>query len=452
MARRGAAGPSDEDDDLDDAPDVEPSGPPRRRRGPHARPSVRPWSPSGKDDEEAGVEEEPPAGPLGFLHRPRRPVFFRARDSVYFEPLVALAIIVLMLVSLYAYTQNWPPVYVIESDSMQHGDTDNLGLINTGDLVLAQKVQLSQITSYVVGLQTGYSTYGEYGDVLLYYPNGVTGTPIIHRAIIFLEWDSTSTSWSAPSLGGLSCGGAASAFYNVSSSPTGCGTTDMRGSLTLNGVGWQSSQVVIDLTELPPYSGFITMGDNNYLPATSASPAVGLTDQGAGISHLVQPGWVLGVARGMMPWFGAVKLLLSGSASEVPMQSWEFLGLTLAAIVLLAMGLHYLLRAEGIEDPRRKLEDEEAEEHDDEEEDEDDEGPPREGRGRWFHPLRSWRGADEDEEDDDSPAPKTGRGGLGGRTWGGRPRPAVGRKPSPKPVPKAGARARKAHDPDDDGT
>ena len=196
MRRRPKPSASDEDDDADEE-DQEPSGPPRKRRGPHARPSVKPWSPSG--DDEAEEDEEPPGGPLGFLHRPRRPVYFRARDSVYFEPLVALAIILLLLVSLFAYTQNWPPIYVIESDSMQHGTTDNLGLINTGDLVLAQKVQLSQITTYVVGVQTDYTTYGEFGDVLLYYPNGVVGTPVIHRAIIYLVWNSNGT-WSAPSL------------------------------------------------------------------------------------------------------------------------------------------------------------------------------------------------------------------------------------------------------------
>ena len=176
------------------------------------------------------------------------------------------------------------------------------------------------------------------------------------------------------------------------------------------------------------------MGDNNYLAGTS--PETGLTDQSAGISDLVEPGWVVGVARGMVPWFGAVKLLLSGSASEVPMQSWEFLGLTLSAIILLAMGLHYLLRAEGIEDPRRKLEEEESEEKERDDDEDDDEGPPPTSRSRWLHPIRTWRGAaDEDEADEMVTPPKGGRsekGSTTGRFWGGRPRPTVGRKPAAK--------------------
>jgi len=435
MRRRVEKGSPDDDED-----DEEPSGPPRRRGGPHARPAVRPWSPSGEEAPGAEEGEDAPGGVLGFLHRPKRPVYFRARDSVYFEPLVALAIILLLLVSLYAYTQNWPPVYVVESDSMQHGSTDNLGLINTGDLVLAEKVPLSVITTYMVGLQTGYSTYGEYGDVLLYYPNGVVGTPVIHRAIVYLEMNGSL--WNAPSLSGLPCGAAPNAAYAVSSSPNGCGAFGMSGTLTLHRVGWQSVNVAIDLAGLAGSSGFITMGDNNYVPGPS--PETGLSDQSAGISGLVQPGWIVGVARGMMPWFGAVKLLLSGSASEVPMQSWEFLGLTLVALVLLAMGLHYLLRAEGVEDPRRKLEEEE-EEASEVAEDDDEEEPKASGRSRWRHPLRAWRTPEDDEGEEPSSTRKggpSGHGGASGASSGGRPRPVVGRKPAPK--------AHRRHDRSDD--
>ena len=409
-----------EEEDLED--DEEPSGPPRRRGGPHARPSVKPWSPAEADEEDPSEDDEP-GGVLGFLHRPRRPVYFRARDSVYFEPLVALAIILLLLVSLYAYTQNWPPVYVVESDSMQHGTTDNLGLINTGDLVLAQKLSLDQVTTYVVGVQTHYTTYGEYGDVLLYHPDGQAGTPVIHRAILFLQANGDGT-WNAPSLAGLSCGAAAGAFYSVSSTANGCGTTGLTGTITLHGIGWRSVDVVIPLGTLGSSSGFVTMGDNNYI--ASGNPETGLTDQSAGISALVQPGWIVGAARGMLPWFGAVKLLLSGSSAEVPMQSWEWLGLTIVGVVLLAMGLHYLLRAEGVEDPRRKAEEEEAEEDDEEE------GPPPSGPRRWLHPIRAWRESEEDDDEEAPPIrPKGARSGEH-RTWGGRPQPSVGRKPAPK--------------------
>jgi signal peptidase len=407
--------PSEDPDDPDEVEDTEPSGPPRRRGGRHPRPSVKPWQP--EEGDAAGEDEAPSDRPPGLLHRPKRPIFYRARDSLYFEPLVALAIIVLLLVGLWAYTQNWPPVYVVESSSMQHGTVDQVGLINTGDLVLAQKLSVSQITTYVEGITTHYATYGEYGDVVLYQPNGLAGTPIIHRAIIYLIAASDG-SYSAPSLNGLACGSAANAVYTASSSPNGCGTSELRGLLTLHHIGWQSVDVPIDLTALGGASGYITMGDNNYDPSTN--PAQGITDQSRDLSALVQPGWVLGAARGMIPWFGSLKLLLEGRAAEVPTQSWEFLGLSLVGLVLVAMGIHFLLRAEGVQDPRRK-----GREEEDEDDDGEGEGPPRPPH-RWSRALRGWRAHSDEEEDEETaesrpnvePPPPPRRG---------RPRPSVGR-------------------------
>ncbi|MCI4344839.1 MAG: S26 family signal peptidase, partial [Thermoplasmata archaeon] len=355
--------------------------------------------------------DEPPR-----LHLPRRrPVFYRARDSLYFEPLVALALVVLLLVGLYAYTQNWPPIYVVESDSMQHGSTDQLGLLNTGDLVLAQKIDPSHVQTYSNGLSSGYTTYGEFGDVILYEPNGLGGTPIIHRSIVYLQANGGGT-FSAPSLAGLPCGGASNAVYRSSGSG-GCGWSHIGGTLQLLNVGWRSLNVSIALGGLGSSSGFITLGDNNPI-----------TDQSAGLSGLVQSGWVLGVARGMIPWFGALKLALEGNAQEVPPQSWQFMGLAIIALVLAAFAVHYVLHREGVEDERRK--EKEAEEAKAHAEVEALDGHPR----RW-NPLRAWRHHDEGSEESEAEAPPApaGRGRepptqvrhSGGLQ--GRPRPHVRR-------------------------
>jgi signal peptidase len=423
--------------DEDESEEEEDEGPSRRphpRRGRPGRAPVRSWDSTDDPDEEEAEE-----GRGGLFRRSHDRVYFRARDSFYFEPLVALAIIVLLLVSLYAFTQNWPPVYVVESSSMQHGTTDQVGLINTGDLVLAQKVSADQVTPYVVGAQNGYSTYGEYGDVLLYNPFGQTGIPIIHRALIFLIANPAG-GFDAPSLAGLSCGPGVGTIYDSSSSPNGCGTVGLTGVLTLHHVGWQSANVAIPLNSVGSQSGFVTMGDNNL--ATGSDPPSGISDQAASISTLVQPGWMVGVARGMVPWFGSVKLLLQGSAQEVPAQSWEFLGLTLVALVLVAMGLHYVLRAEGIEDPRRKAEEEEE----DEEEEEEEPAAP-DHRRNWLHPIRSWR--ERDDEDDEGSSGSTSKGGSSAKETGahrGRPRPSVGRRS----VRPSRGKHRKGNDPDDD--
>lgn len=357
---RSARGRSDDDDEPDDADEeyeeeedeVEP--PPRRRpRSPtrrtpsHRRPPVKRWRASDEDE-----EEEPSGGPRSAPSE-KKPVYWRARDSLFFEPLVALAIIVVVIVALFAYTQNWPPVYVVESESMQHGPNDHLGLINTGDLVLAKKVPVSQVTPYVTGIQTGYSTYGEYGDVILYWPDGQGTTPIIHRAILYLEWNPIGF-YNATDLAGLPCGTAADAVYSYlppgGTAAPNCNTTELTGTLELHDIGWDLANfsVVLSSSILGAHSGFLTMGDNNPGP-----------DQPT-LSQLVEPGWIVGVARGMIPWFGALKLLLEGQAAEVPSQSWEFMGLTIVGVILVAFGVHYALRTEGIETPLRREEEDEA--------------------------------------------------------------------------------------------
>ncbi|MCI4347826.1 MAG: S26 family signal peptidase [Thermoplasmata archaeon] len=447
MARRG--GPTDPDaedpdfdeSELDDEADEEEAPPPPRRRAGRRRRSagrraVRPWTIAELDDEEddmAAVEKdqrESPGGLRGFMRFLRRPVFFRARDSWYFEPLLALAIIVLLLVSLFAYTSNWPPIYVVESNSMQHGDSDVVGIINTGDLVLVKQVDPATIVPYVAAEHTGYQTYGEYGDVVLYHPDGVTQkTPVIHRAILFLVWNATSQDYSAPALVGLPCGSAPNAVYTVAGAGNPCRTSGLLSTITLFHVGWQNASVSIPLGSLGHYSGFITMGDHNVFPG---SPPQGQIDQVSSISALVAGSWVVGVARGMLPWVGSFRLLTDNNYGMVPPQSWQFLALTISAIVLAGLGLHYLFRVEGIEDPRR-LAEEKAEAH--EKDDEDDEGPEwrEHPRGSRWRGLRAWLAAPEEEDEEPAPSHRHSSGhphpstskpthATRGR---GRPRPAI---------------------------
>jgi signal peptidase len=409
MARLSSRRRSDDEDEEDDEePDRSPP-PPSRRSGGHraaASRGVRPWSSGESTEEDEGDDdgEEPPTRRRGFWHREREPVYWRARDSLFFEPLVALSIIVLLLVGLYAYTQNWPPMYVVESESMQHGTVDQLGLINTGDLVLAQKIDPTQIVPYMTGLRTGYQTYGEFGDVVLYHPNGDAGTPIIHRAILYVYANPDGT-YSVPGLNGLPCGSATGADFR-SSGGNGCATAGIGGTLTLLHVGWRSVTVNVGLDSLGSASGFLTMGDNNFDPA---NPNQGTPDE-PGLTSLVQQAWIVGAARGMLPWFGAVKLLLEGNANEVPSQSWQFLGLTIVLVVLIAFGLHYVTSST----ERRK-----GEGADDEEEDEEPEDEERPGRLRGLRLWRSRSGSDDDPADAEEeavPPPKSGRG---------RPRPTV---------------------------
>ena len=436
MAGSRSSRPYDDEDDeeLDDEPDEDDDEEtPRRRSSKSAsrrarrtvhRPPVQRWRRS--DQEEDEEDEEEPTGPLPWR---KKPIYWRARDSLFFEPLVALAIIVVLIVSLWAYTQNWPPVYVVESNSMQHGPNDHLGLINAGDMVLAQKIPFSQITTYVDGLLTGYSTYGEPGDVVLYWPNGQGSTPVIHRAMVYLQWDAPNF-YNASIPSGLPCGtaaGAMFAYFPTQGATATCDTTHLDGYLDFYHVGWNSQTVQVDLTPavasgtLGDQSGLLTMGDNNSRPDQSApSP----------ISSLVEPNWVIGVARGMIPWFGAVKLLLDGDASHVPTQSWELMGLTIVGAILAAFGIHYALRTEGIETPLRRKEEDEA--RAEAGEDEAAEPPKR----RWF-PWPRRKATEEDDEEGEGVRKRTRPPPSHSSSRRGRPVPHVRRSEKSKRRPSS---------------
>ncbi|HTS32862.1 MAG TPA: S26 family signal peptidase [Thermoplasmata archaeon] len=432
--------PGDEEEDLDEepAPRARPRRPPPRRKPRRdGRPTpVRRWSASGSAEGDEEEDDEEQEKKRSWWHRDRAPVFWRARDSLYFGPLVALAIVVLLVVAMFAYTQNWPPVYVVESPSMQHGPNDVLGVINTGDLVLAEKVPSSSIQTYVQGLRTGYSTYGEFGDVLLYWPNGGGSTPIIHRAIVYLEYDPAVNGYNISSLAGLPCQ-TPGAVYETPETIGNCQTTGLTGTLELFGIGWASANVTVDLNPamLGNHSGYLTMGDNNFLGsgapnAGCSSDCQGLPDQEDGLSALVEPGWVLGVARGMLPWFGAFKLALEGNTQYVPAQSWQFMGITIAGLIGLAVGIHYAVRAEGIEDPRRREQEEEEEEEDEEDE---LEATPSSRSRRFLRSLRPWAASDEEEDDDEVPVRRPPARPVKPPNRRGRPRPHVRRGPKPKP-------------------
>ena len=355
------------DDPSDDDPFAETPPAPPPRRGPRSRAApLRGWTPTAPSDSDEAPEEWPEPRRRGRRDGPdeeRPPVYWRARDSLYFEPMVALAIIVLLLVGLFAFSQTWPPLYVVESNSMQHAPHDVPGLINAGDLVLAQKIPNGSIQPYVVAVRTGHATYGELGDVLLYYPFGARdNTPLVHRALLWMQWSGATQSYSIPDLAGLPCGSShtATEFY-YETNGSGCGTSQLRSTATLGlyNLGWnqKSFTLTLDSATLGNHSGFLTMGDNNTGPDQGPSEGLGSAPS---LSSLVEPGWIIGVARGMLPWFGAIKLLFEGGthAQLVPAGSWQYLGLSFVGVILAAYAVHYALKREGIESPLRRREEE----------------------------------------------------------------------------------------------
>ena len=109
----------------------------------------------------------------------------------------------------FLYTGNWPPVVVVESESMMHSNTESfLGVIDTGDLVLVKTIgSRDDVVTYAQGKADDYSTYSDYGDVIIYRKNGYGDvTPVIHRALVWLEYNQTSDNFDIPDLRGLKAG------------------------------------------------------------------------------------------------------------------------------------------------------------------------------------------------------------------------------------------------------
>ncbi len=268
------------------------------------------------------------------------------RDIVF-----AVVIMVVILGGIWAYTQVWPPLVVVESSSMQHGDTNsNLGVIDTGDLVLVQNAPArSDVVTYLQGRASGYATYGDYGDVIIFQIYNLPGeTPIIHRAIMYVIPNGTDAA-NVPDLASLPSSDWQGIDRNGQPTNRPYGLT----SVWIRGMGYNHDlNITFDLSYVarvlsgePLYrrgAGYITMGDNNAYHRCQTNSPCG--------SFPYDTSWfpiqsdIIGHARGEIPWFGLIKLLLSPAPSgccqrwgdsAAPHNSWDSLAIGLVVIVAL---------------------------------------------------------------------------------------------------------------------
>ena len=248
----------------------------------------------------------------------------------------ALLVVSAVFMLTWVYTGNWPPMVVIESGSMEHDDNPlypepgftHIGAIDTGDLVLVKSAGSDDIVTYLAGKQQGYERYGDYGDVIIYYKNGLRGvcsagasldeaecnrqdgewtpaTPVIHRAMAWVEVREDG-SYYLPEID--------MEFSN--------------GKLVLAEIGLPPGAPLMGLE----HSGYITKGDS-----TSNRHPDQLTHRdlhGQDVQP-VQPGDIVGMARGELPWFGLIKLRLTqpDSYASAPEECRQMLWLSLATII-----------------------------------------------------------------------------------------------------------------------
>ena len=264
---------------------------------------------------------------------------------------IAAAIVMIIILGMYAYSGLWPPLVVVESESMQHSDTTSyIGVIDTGDLVMVKTISsLSEVRTYVASLNGDYKTYGDYGDVVIYNRDGsVLNKPVIHRAIVELVFNDTSYSFDVPSLANVPVD-----KWSVGGQHTGA-WSDLTSTLEIYHVGYRDQAVTISLSSLlnyyktndiAPHGGLITKGDHNLL--YDQSPMANIAHQP------ITAEWIVGEARGELPWFGLIKLWVSGGMPvQTPENSKTDLILTIVIIIAIPVTLDvtdYLLRRRGID-------------------------------------------------------------------------------------------------------
>ena len=222
---------------------------------------------------------------------------------------VAIAIIAGGYVTLIAYSGMNVPFSVVMSQSMQHdNERSEIGCIDTGDIVVVKSKDKATIQSYVEGTQTGYSTFGDYGSVIIYERNS-SSNPVIHRAIVWLEWDSVEKKWKSEELKGYE-GDWYCKVTSVDGSVEKKDPDNLEGTLIFRDITRSGKNVSISLTSLTKESGFLTMGDN---PVTNNS-----FDQASGIiNHPIAMDDIKSVPFAELPWIGSVKILTGNNSSNL---------------------------------------------------------------------------------------------------------------------------------------
>lgn len=294
------------------------------------------------------------------------------------EIILAVSMISLIILSLWAVTGQLPPLVVVESDSMVHNaDSGEVGSIDAGDLVLVHSPGSSDVITYAEATEPfnphyGYASHGMEGDVIIYNKNGKEGTPIIHRAILEAVPAETSEltangtcegeavhdkalgicihTWDVP---GTNLRNVTSIDWQFDGMMTGYFDCKRDTNFNHGEVGLEPFLKIESWK--PQAAGFLTLGDNNKCSIDqgwSASRggvqgANGLFDSDgapvgpASSSHLV------GIAGAEIPWLGTVKLMLAGGDSpgteQVPNATWGWLFLSIATVLAIPIAIEPLL-------------------------------------------------------------------------------------------------------------
>ncbi len=244
--------------------------------------------------------------------------------------IIIIVAIIISLTGVIVYSGVFPPVSVVESYSMEHSDKWQYGIIDEGTIVFVKKVSnVNEIVTYVAGRGENLSTYGEYGNVILYH-NSALGVITIHRAIFYLGWNG-----SVPEIAGYNN----QSYIHI-----------YKDNIVMDGIGYDHKNLIVNVSGYTGDPGFITVGDHNLacLPDdstyyNSTYNAYYASDQNIWGIKPVSVSQIVGKAYGYIPWFGLVKLNILRLEGKWPVQDYthvpeySYIGLTLSSIGILAL-------------------------------------------------------------------------------------------------------------------
>jgi len=251
-----------------------------------------------------------------------------ARDLIW-----VVAVVGCIALALFLICGTWPAVVTIESESMVPN-------MNVGDLVVVvQKDRFGDLQTWDDGNESGYKKFGDYGDVIIYRPNGATDMwasmgllplskaqhPIIHRAMTWIEAGQpipsylniyrgkvTPNGYLPLTVSGETPEGSKILSTDSMASPVSNytpGSKDLimqtpQGNFVLPaGSIVPNSGYVRDTDKITPHGGYITKGDNN-----NFSDQGYLTIPGTGTVEPVEKEWVIGKALFTVPYIGLLPL------------------------------------------------------------------------------------------------------------------------------------------------
>jgi signal peptidase len=190
---------------------------------------------------------------------------------VVFDLVSSAGAVVLVAGLLFAISGIWPPLVAIESGSMEpHIQTNDLVFVmNEGRFAGPGSHGDTGVVTARAGARTGYVSFEQHGDVIVYAPDGnARVTPIIHRAMFWVE---DGENW-----------------YDEANERYIGGADNCE-----------------ELANCPAdHSGFVTKGDwNQQYDQVGRDP----------LSGPVKPAWIVGTAEARVPWLGQIRLRIGGA-------------------------------------------------------------------------------------------------------------------------------------------